>query len=195
MNRTPVRDCHRPVELVSEESYFFRMSRYADRWLFIEENPDFPFSYFCRNDDWSSSSGLEDWMFRVPVSTGGFRCLSMKKHVIYVWFDALANYFDGARLRYGRSEIRSGRRIFTWSGRNRAFSRDYLADYSDESRHRPAETGTATAGSSLTVKNEQVARQCGRSLAAAGRIRRRRHPLLSLPISLSVRTAISAGSV
>lgn len=35
-------DCGRPVELVKEESYFFRLSKYEDRWLqFIEENPDF----------------------------------------------------------------------------------------------------------------------------------------------------------
>ena len=35
-------DCGRPVKEVSEEAYFFKMSKYADRWMkFIEENPDF----------------------------------------------------------------------------------------------------------------------------------------------------------
>ena len=35
-------DCGRPLQRVSEEAYFFKMSKYADRWLkFIEENPGF----------------------------------------------------------------------------------------------------------------------------------------------------------
>ena len=35
-------DCHRPVEEMEEESYFFKMSKYQDWWLqFIEEHPDF----------------------------------------------------------------------------------------------------------------------------------------------------------
>ena len=35
-------DCGRPLELVSEEAYFLKMNKYADRWLkFIDENPDF----------------------------------------------------------------------------------------------------------------------------------------------------------
>jgi methionyl-tRNA synthetase len=55
-------DCGRPVELVKEESYFFRMSRYADRWLqFIEDNPDFIQPVSRRNEMVSFvQSGLED---------------------------------------------------------------------------------------------------------------------------------------
>ena len=35
-------DCHRPVQEVSEEAYFFKMSKYADRVLqYIEDHPDF----------------------------------------------------------------------------------------------------------------------------------------------------------
>jgi methionyl-tRNA synthetase len=35
-------DCGRPVETMKEESYFFKMSKYADRMLkYIEDNPNF----------------------------------------------------------------------------------------------------------------------------------------------------------
>lgn len=97
-------DCHRPVELVSEESYFFRMSRYADRWLqFIEENPDFIQPVSRRNEmiefvksgleDLSVSRSSFDWGIPVPFD---------EKHVIYVWFDALANYLTA--LGYGTDD-------------------------------------------------------------------------------------------
>lgn len=90
-------DCGRPVELVKEESYFFRMSNYADRWLqFIEENPDFiqPASRrhemieFVKSglEDLSVSRSSFDWGIPVPFDD---------KHVVYVWFDALANYLTG----------------------------------------------------------------------------------------------------
>ncbi|HHT70265.1 MAG TPA: methionine--tRNA ligase [Firmicutes bacterium] len=87
-------DCGRPVELVKEESYFFRMSRYADRWLqYVEDNPDFIQPSSRRNEMISFvNQGLEDlcvsrttfdWGIPVPFDT---------KHVVYVWIDALANY-------------------------------------------------------------------------------------------------------
>ena len=87
-------DCHRPVEEVSEEAYFFQMSKYADRVLdYIEDNPDFIRPVSRRNEMISFlKQGLEDlcisrtsfdWGVPVPIDP---------KHVIYVWFDALTNY-------------------------------------------------------------------------------------------------------
>ena len=87
-------DCGRPVQEVSEEAYFFKMSKYADKVLrYIEENPDFIQPVSRRNEMINFiKQGLEDlcisrtsfdWGIPVPID---------KKHVIYVWFDALTNY-------------------------------------------------------------------------------------------------------
>ena len=70
-------DCGRPLELVKEESYFLKMSKYADRWLaFIDENPDFIQPESRRNEMIAFvKSGLEDlcvsrtsfdWGIKVP---------------------------------------------------------------------------------------------------------------------------------
>jgi methionyl-tRNA synthetase len=87
-------DCGRPVELTREESYFFRLSQYADRLLkHIEENPAFIQPASRRNEMVSFiRQGLEDlcvsratvkWGIPVPVDNS---------QVIYVWLDALSNY-------------------------------------------------------------------------------------------------------
>jgi methionyl-tRNA synthetase len=88
-------DCKRPVELVAEESYFFKMSKYADRLMeYIENNPDFIQPVSRKNEMINNflRPGLEDlcvsrttfsWGIPVPFDDG---------HVIYVWLDALSNY-------------------------------------------------------------------------------------------------------
>lgn len=87
-------DCGRPVELMKEESYFFRMSKYADRWLqFIEENPDFIQPASRRNEMIAFvKSGLEDLCVSRTSFDWGIPVPFDEKHVIYVWFDALTNY-------------------------------------------------------------------------------------------------------
>lgn len=91
-------DCGRPVELVKEESYFFRLSKYQERLIkHIEENPEFiqPVSRrneminFIKNglEDLCVSRTTFDWGIQVPFDT---------KHVVYVWFDALTNYITAA---------------------------------------------------------------------------------------------------
>ena len=87
-------DCGRPVQPVSEEAYFFKISKYADRLLeFIEANPDFIQPVSRRNEminfikqgmeDLCISRTSFDWGIPVPIDD---------KHVIYVWFDALTYY-------------------------------------------------------------------------------------------------------
>jgi len=87
-------DCHRPVEWVEEESYFFKMSKYADRLLeHIKTHPEFIEPESRRNeminfienglDDLSVSRTTFDWGVPVPID---------EDHVIYVWIDALSNY-------------------------------------------------------------------------------------------------------
>ena len=87
-------DCGRPVELVKEESYFFRMSRYAERWLrYIEANPDFIQPVSRRNEMISFvKQGLEDLCVTRTTFDWGIKVPFDPDHVIYVWIDALANY-------------------------------------------------------------------------------------------------------
>lgn len=90
--------CGRDVELMKEESYFFRLSKYTDRLLaYIDEHPDFIRPESRKNEMLAFiKSGLEDlcisrttfdWGIPVPINDG---------HVIYVWFDALSNYLTSA---------------------------------------------------------------------------------------------------
>ena len=90
-------DCGRPVEKMKESSYFFRISKYADRILdYIETYPDFIQPVSRRNEminfikqgleDLCISRSSFDWGIPVPFDT---------KPVVYVWFDALLAYFTG----------------------------------------------------------------------------------------------------
>lgn len=87
-------DCQRPVELVKEESYFFRMSKYQDRLLkHIEDNPEFIQPTSRRNEMINFiKSGLEDLCISRTTFNWGIPVPINEKHVIYVWFDALSNY-------------------------------------------------------------------------------------------------------
>lgn len=89
-------DCQRPVELLKEESYFFRMSKYQDRLLrHIEENPDFIQPVTRRNEMINFiKGGLEDLCISRTTFNWGIPVPINEKHVIYVWFDALTNYIS-----------------------------------------------------------------------------------------------------
>jgi methionyl-tRNA synthetase len=91
-------DCGRPLELVKEESYFLKMSKYADRWMkFIEENPDFIQPESRRNEMIAFvKSGLEDLCVSRTSFDWGIKVPFDPKHVVYVWFDALVNYLTAA---------------------------------------------------------------------------------------------------
>lgn len=91
-------DCGRPLELVKEEAYFLKMNKYADRWLkFIEENPDFIQPESRRNEMIAFvKSGLEDLCVSRTSFDWGIKVPWDPKHVVYVWFDALANYLTAA---------------------------------------------------------------------------------------------------
>ncbi|WP_041274724.1 methionine--tRNA ligase [Desulforamulus reducens] len=89
-------DCQREVEKVREESYFFRQSKYAERWLkFIEENPEFIQPVSRRNEMVSFvKQGLEDLCVSRTTFDWGIRVPFDPKHVVYVWVDALTNYIS-----------------------------------------------------------------------------------------------------
>jgi methionyl-tRNA synthetase len=83
------------VEWVEEETYFFRMSKYAD-WLleYYEAHPNFIQPEIRKNEMINNfiKPGLEDLALTRTSFTHGIPVLSNPKHVIYVWFDALLNY-------------------------------------------------------------------------------------------------------
>jgi methionyl-tRNA synthetase len=88
-------DCGRPVELVKEESYFLRLSKYVDRLLqYYEENPDFIQPESRRNEMINNfiKPGLEDLAVSRTTFDWGIKVPGDPKHVIYVWIDALSNY-------------------------------------------------------------------------------------------------------
>lgn len=83
------------VEWVSEESYFFRMSKYADRLLeYYEEYPDFIQPESRKNEMINNfiRPGLEDLAVSRTTFDWGVKVPSNPKHVVYVWIDALTNY-------------------------------------------------------------------------------------------------------
>lgn len=90
-------DCGRPVELVEEESYFFKLSKYADRLLkHIEEHPEFIQPESRRNEMVSFiKNGLEDLCVSRTTFDWGIPVPNAEGHVIYVWIDALTNYLTG----------------------------------------------------------------------------------------------------
>ncbi len=87
-------DCGRPVEMVEEESYFFKISKYADRLLeHIEKHPEFIQPETRRNEMVNFiKSGLEDLCVSRTTFDWGIPVPINENHVIYVWFDALTNY-------------------------------------------------------------------------------------------------------
>ncbi|WP_351228019.1 methionine--tRNA ligase [Streptomyces sp. NPDC002133] len=84
----------KPVEILKEENYFFKLSEYGPKLLeFYAENPGFIQPESARNEvvnfvkqglqDLSISRSTFDWGIPIPWD---------EKHVIYVWVDALLNY-------------------------------------------------------------------------------------------------------
>lgn len=95
-------DSGHPVELVREESYFFKMGKYADRLLaFYEENPTFIQPESRKNEMINNfiKPGLEDLAVSRTTFDWGIKVPGNPKHVIYVWVDALSNYITA--LGYG----------------------------------------------------------------------------------------------
>ncbi|MEI3613536.1 methionine--tRNA ligase [Pseudogracilibacillus sp. SO30301A] len=95
-------DCGKKVEKVKEESYFFKMSKYADRLVqYYEENPEFIQPESRKNEMLNNfiKPGLEDLAVSRTTFDWGIKVPGNPKHVIYVWIDALTNYITA--LGYG----------------------------------------------------------------------------------------------
>ncbi len=88
-------DCGRDVELTKEESYFFKLSKYADRLIkHIEDNPHFIQPESRQNEMLNNflRPGLEDLCVSRTSFDWGIPVTFDEGHVIYVWIDALSNY-------------------------------------------------------------------------------------------------------
>jgi methionyl-tRNA synthetase len=88
----------KPLELIEEENYFFRWSRYQDKLLKLyDENPDFILPKYRMNEIRRFiESGLQDFSIsRLKTKMPwGVPVPDDEEHVMYVWFDALVNYIS-----------------------------------------------------------------------------------------------------
>lgn len=99
----------RPVELLKEKNYFFRMSAFEQQLLDLYESRDFVQPASVHNEivqfvkqglaDLSISRSSFDWGIKVPWD---------ESHVVYVWFDALLNYITA--IGYGTDDANFERR-------------------------------------------------------------------------------------
>lgn len=89
-------DHGKPLERVQEESYFFRLSKYADRLLrYIDENPEFIQPVSRRNEVVQFvKMGLEDLCISRTTFRWGIPVPFDPDSVVYVWIDALTNYIS-----------------------------------------------------------------------------------------------------
>ncbi len=87
------------AETVKEESYFFRLSKYADRLLALyEKNPTFVQPTSRLNEVKSFvQAGLSDLSVSRTTFQWGIPVPDDAKHVMYVWFDALSNYLTAVQ--------------------------------------------------------------------------------------------------
>lgn len=94
------------AELMNEESYFFKLSKYQKKLLeFYKQNPDFIFPRNRKKEivnrvkkelkDLSISRKNYGWGIKLPFD---------KTHVAYVWYDALTNYHT-ATLKKGKEKF------------------------------------------------------------------------------------------
>jgi methionyl-tRNA synthetase len=116
----------RPVELMKEENYFFRLSAYADRLLeHYERTPSAVEPETRRNEVLSLiRRGLQDFSISRTNFDWGIPLPWDPEHVTYVWFDALTNYITAAA--YGSDEDRFAR---LWPANIHMIGKDILRQH------------------------------------------------------------------
>jgi methionyl-tRNA synthetase len=85
------------LEMLKEESYFFRLSKYKDKLLdFYKKNPNFISPEYRRTEIINRvEEGLKDLSISRKNLNCGIEFPLDKSHKVYVWFDALNNYLTG----------------------------------------------------------------------------------------------------
>jgi len=131
-------DCGRPVERISEDNYFFLMSKYQDRLVrHIEENASYIQPESRRNEvlGFLRTQKLGDLCISRPKSrlSWGIELPFDHDFVTYVWFDALVNYFSATR--YLSPEVKGtaypgSREGFWWPAEHHLVGKDILTTHS-----------------------------------------------------------------
>ena len=91
-------DCGREVKPAKEESYFFKMSKYANKLIeHINTHPEFIQPVSRKNEMMNNFllPGLQDLCVSRTSFKWGIPVDFDDKHVVYVWLDALTNYITG----------------------------------------------------------------------------------------------------
>jgi methionyl-tRNA synthetase len=119
--RCPIHET--PIEHVTEENYFFRLSAYQDRLLELyEKEPSRVEPEIRRNEVLSLiRGGLRDFSISRTSFDWGIPLPWDPKHVCYVWFDALTNYATAAG--YGTDPERFAR---VWPANIHLIGKDIL---------------------------------------------------------------------
>lgn len=122
-NKCP--DCGKDLNKIKEESYFFKLSKYQDRLLEWLESSNAVFPIHRKNEvisfvknglqDLSISRTSFDWGIKLPESND-----TSKKHIVYVWLDALINYLTA--LGYGEN----GEKMDYWNNATHIVGKDIL---------------------------------------------------------------------
>ncbi len=109
---------------ITEQNYFFRMSRYQEQLIeHIRNNPEFVTPERYRNEVLSFlSDPLDDLCISRPASrlNWGIRLPFDDNYVTYVWFDALINYLTGIGYPEG------GQFEHYWAGAEHLIAKDIL---------------------------------------------------------------------
>ncbi|MBQ2675968.1 MAG: methionine--tRNA ligase [Clostridia bacterium] len=98
-------DCGREVKPASEEAYFFKLSKYADRLVeYYEAHPEFIQPVSRKNEMINNfiKPGLEDLCVSRTSFTWGVPVDFDPGHIVYVWVDALSNYITA--MGYGSED-------------------------------------------------------------------------------------------
>lgn len=92
------------VDRLSEESYFFKLSKYKDKLLKLyKDNPDFILPKWRAKEIINRlNEGLQDLSISRTSFDWGIELPFDKKHVTYVWFDALLNYYTATQSKEGK---------------------------------------------------------------------------------------------
>ncbi len=174
-----------PVEWVEEESWFFRLSAYADRLLaHYAAHPDFVTPEKYRNEVASFvARGLNDLSISRTTFDWGIPVPGDPKHVMYVWVDALTNYLTGTGFPDADAPARPllARRRPPHRQGYQPLPRGLLARLPDVGGAAPAPAG---GGARLLVQPRREDVEVGRQRHLAddaGRALRRRRSALLLP--------------
>jgi len=131
-------DCGRPVERISENNYFFLMSKYQDRLIrHIEEHPNYIQPESRRNEvlGFLRTQKLGDLCISRPKArlSWGIELPFDRDFVTYVWFDALVNYFSATRYLSPSAEGSGdpvAREKFWWPADHHLVGKDILTTHS-----------------------------------------------------------------